>query len=389
METTTFDIDFYINIKGCVECVNHGYLKSRFDQFLKPRTLIDEDGYYNILISLTEYSFDAFNETEWSNMFNYDYDNNIELVDMSNPIIKSPVFEHYCNECSSHEGCPDCWERYRVITRHMIPVMKNHRKDLCSIYFIDLLYQLVRFEYRDVYTLIVYVFNQFSDGSSFKAFANEFGRKRICKILKRINVPFRRCDFKLILKKYLPLIYRLYAYCANTQTDCLDKVYDYMLYNGMSMFKSVPSDYVVVGYTVGTDYRIDIIKTDAIMNMYPDMKFKIASHPLVEELNFGFYEERMKAYKDMCKLDNKMKNQLRNKFKGVAFSGVSVFTGKTIYSNDCIVIGFLKASENTFQNFRLDIHIPSFIDNDRLKKMRTIAHDKWRFEDNTYDVCYV
>jgi hypothetical protein len=231
--------------------------------------------------------------------------------------------------------------------------------------------------------------NEFSDGSSFKRFATNFGKKKIQKLLKGINKPFRRIDFKMILKKYIPLLYSVFAYCANIRIDCLDRVYDFMLYKGLSMFKTVPNKYIVVGYKVDTNYRIDIIETSSILDFSGNDIFQIASHPLLEGLNFGFHTDRQIAYNEVNKRNDNEKKKLRKKYDGFKFNGKSVFTGHTIYSDNTIIIGFLKESENTFQNFRLDIHITSIIPNHiDLDKMRFINHDKWIFEDNEYDLEY-
>lgn len=154
------------------------------------------------------------------------------------------------------------------------------------------------------------------------------------------------------------------------------------------MFKTVPSNYIVVGYKVDNSYRIDIIETSSILDNTEDT-FQIASHPLLEGLNFGFYTDRRLAYNEVNKINDSVKEKLRKQYDGFKFSGKSVFTGHTIYSENTIIIGFLKKSENTFQNFRLDIHITSFIPNNiDLDKMRFINHDKWIFEDNEYDLEY-
>lgn len=78
---------------------------------------------------------------------------------------------------------------------------------------------------------------------------------------------------------------------------------------------------------------------------------------------------------------------LKPVFEKLVFSGRSVFTNQIIESSDCIVIGFLKHSENTFQNFRLDTHVDSIITNTKvMDRLRFITHDKWRFEDHVSDI---
>lgn len=395
MESTLFGLELNLNCKGMYEHIDHGFIRSRIDKCLIVQPTSEND-YFDILITLSEYSFGAFMETEdFNNMFHYDYCNDVDIdfihSKMSNAIIRSPNYEQYCSNHMDGPSvvCMNCLERYRTVTRNLIDIMRTFRKDLCSIYFIDILYDLIRFENRDTYALITFIVNAFADGSSFKSFANTFGKKKIIKLLKRLNRPFRRCDYKLILKKYMPLVYRVYCYCANGNTDCLDKVYDFMLYHGLSMFKNVPSEHIVVGYKIDNDYRIDIIKTDSVINLYPDLKPKIASHGLLEGINLGFYEARSEAYREVLKIDLKQASKLKKVFCKLSFSGRSVFSDKLIHSNDCIIIGFLKSSINTFQNFRLDIHIPSLLTNSQEHdKLRFVNHDKWQFEDNLYDQCY-
>ncbi|KAG7393999.1 hypothetical protein PHYBOEH_005922 [Phytophthora boehmeriae] len=222
--------------------------------------------------------------------------------------------------------------------------MKTLGKDLCSIYSTDVLYDLIRFENRNLYAFITHMVNHFSDGSSFKSFASDFGKNKIRKLMKTMNRPFRRIDFKMVLKKYVPLLYSTYAYCTNARVDCLDRVYDYMLHQGLSMFKTVPSDRVVVGYKVGSNllgtskYRIVILETTSVLDVSESYQFQIGSHPLLEGLNFGFYKDRLEAYKTIN---------------------------------------------------RLDIHIESIIPNrTEVDALRFINHDKWNFEDNVSDDCY-
>lgn len=162
-----------------------------------------------------------------------------------------------------------------MVTRNLIPLMKTLRKDLCSIYFVDVLYDLIRFESRDLYAFIAYVVNQFRDGSSFKSFITDFGKKRARQLLKTMNRSFRRIDFKFVLKKYMPLLYTVYAYCADARVDCLDRVYDYMLNEGLSVFKTVPSKQVVVGYKVNDQYRIDVLETSAVLDFVGIASFKL------------------------------------------------------------------------------------------------------------------
>lgn len=416
METTTFDIERSMNMTGAREIHTHGHFRSRINQCIQG-DIKSEDHYFNLLISLSEYSFAAFaryggfrevpngpvnpNEVGCNNVFYPDYSNDIDYdfiyTRLANPMIKKPVYDLYCTR---HKDkvltgmCVDCLERYRVVTRNLIYLMRTSRKDLCSIYFVDILYQLIRFEHRDLYALITYTINNFADGSSFKPFANEFGKKKVNKLLKTLNRPFRRCDFKLILKKYLPLIYQLCFYCGKKRVDCLDKVYDFMLHQGMSMFKHIPSKYIVVGYKVEdqnkAQYRIDILKTKVARDFDKDREYQIASHTLLEGINFGFYTEREKVYRDAQAMDNDIKKKLKTTYRNLAFSGRSIFTGREMHSNNFITIGFLKPSVNTFQNFRLDIHIESLITNARnIDNLRKIKHDQWRFEDNMSDDFYI
>jgi hypothetical protein len=407
MEIEGYYMEKLLNHNGIIEHMNNNFIKSRFEKVLSV-DIESNDDYYNFLVSLSEYSLMAFAKDavhnnlniskgngSFANLFHYDYSNNIDYsfiyTNLKNPIIKTPIYQHYCDlhKDEQKELCLNCLERYRVITRNLIPLMKTLRKDLCSIYFTDMLYDLIRFENRHLYAFITHMINEFSDGSSFKRFATNFGKKKIQKLLKGINKPFRRIDFKMILKKYIPLLYSVFAYCANIRIDCLDRVYDFMLYKGLSMFKTVPNKYIVVGYKVDTNYRIDIIETSSILDFSGNDIFQIASHPLLEGLNFGFHTDRQIAYNEVNKRNDNEKKKLRKKYDGFKFNGKSVFTGHTIYSDNTIIIGFLKESENTFQNFRLDIHITSIIPNHiDLDKMRFINHDKWIFEDNEYDLEY-
>lgn len=410
MEFGEHHMEYALNAQGCYEFMKNNFIKSRLDKVVEIKKIKSEDEYFNFLISLSEYSFSAFSKDaaninihkshdtsksdgSFNNTFYYDYANKIDYnfiySHLKNPLIRKPEYDQYCKlHKDTQEGmCFDCLERYRVITRNLIPLMKTLRKDLCSIYFTDMLYDLIRFENRNLYAFITYMINNFSDGSSFKKFVTTFGKKKIKKLLKSINKPFRRIDFKMILKKYVPLLYSTFAYCANTRTDCLDKVYDYMLSKGLSMFKNVPSNHVVVGYKVGNNYRIDILNTSDVINFTGEHGFQIGSHTLLEGLNFGFYDDRMDAYNSVNQMNGAIKKGLREKLTGFTFSGQSVFTGRTINSSNVVVIGFIKESENTFQNFRLDIHIESIIPNhDEVDALRKIKHDKWSFEDNEYDV---
>lgn len=203
-----------------------------------------------------------------------------------------------------------------------------------------------------------------------------------------MNRPFRRIDFKFVLKKYVPLLYRVYAYCDDARTDCLDRVYDYMLYNGLSVFKTVPSELVVVGYKVGDQYCIDVLETSAVLDYAGGRSFYIASHPILESLNFGFHDERLGVYKEANIADRKTGKSLRKLYTGFTFTGHSVFSGQTVRSEDAIIVGFLKKSANTFQNFRLDIHIESIVPNNAsVDRMRFIKHSDWIFEDNEADAC--
>lgn len=412
MEIDGFYMEQYLNLSGVLEMMDNTFIKSRLDKVLDIEIESEED-YYNMLISLTEYSFFAFNkdaehteslnrkidvaksDKSFNNLFHYDYSNRIDYdfiyKHLKNPMIRKPIYAHYCNAHKNKQvsTCLDCLERYRVITRNLIPLIKTLRKDLCSIYFIDVLYDLIRFENRGVYAFITYMVNEYSDGSSYKAFITKFGKKNVKKLLKQLNKPFRRIDFKMVLKKYVPLLYGAFVYSINARTDCLDRVYDYMLHEGLSMFKSVPSTRVVVGYKVGDQYRIDILETPNILNHVGNRDFRIATNPLLEGLNFGFYDHRLHAYNTTNRLDNDIKQSVRKLYEGFRFSGKSVFTGATIHSENIIVIGFLKESVNTFQNFRLDIHIESAIPNNAtVDRLRFIDHDKWAFEDNEHDVCY-
>jgi len=410
MESDAFHMERMLNVAGVSEGMRFGFIKSRMDKAVAIE-LESDDEYFNVLISLSEYSFGAFkkdashsvpgtdmkkSDGSFNNLFHYDYSNNVDyafIYDcLANPLIRTPVYQQYCakhrNELNGM--CFDCLERYRVVTRNLIPLMKTLRKDLCSIYFVDVLYDLIRFENRDLYAFIAYVVNQFRDGSSFKSFISEFGKKKARQLLKTMNRPFRRIDFKFVLKKYVPLLYMVFAYCADVRVDCLDRVYDYMLYEGLSVFKTVPSKLVVVGYKVDDQYRIDVLETNAVLDFAGDRQFQIASHTLLEGLNFGFYGARLKAYQDTNSINRRLGNQLGKIYAGFSFNGRSVFSGRIIRSEDVIVVGFLKKSENTFQNFRLDIHIKSIIPNSTsVDSMRFIKHSKWSFEDNEADACYI
>ncbi|KAG6617100.1 uncharacterized protein IUM83_04872 [Phytophthora cinnamomi] len=409
MECDAFRMERMLNFAGALEGMRFDFIKSRMDKVFAIE-LESEDEYFNALISLSEYSFRAFNKDarhpipgtdmkksdgSFNNLFHYDYSNNVDyafIYDcLANPLIRTPVYQQYCakhrNELNGM--CFDCLERYRVVTRSLIPLMKTLRKDLCSIYFVDVLYDLIRFENRDLYAFIAYVVNQFSDGSSFKSFVSEFGKKKACQLLKTMNRPFRRIDFKFVLKKYVPLLYMVYSYCADVRVDCLDRVYDYMLHEGLSVFKTVPSNLVVVGYKVDNQHRIDILETNAVLDFAGARQFQIASHTLLEGLNFGFYDARLIVYQENNTVNRRIGKQLRKIYADFSFNGRSVFSGRIISSEDVIVVGFLKQSENTFQNFRLDIHIESIIPNSTsVDSMRFIKHSKWNFEDNAADACY-
>ncbi len=383
MESTTFDIVYLLNERGCAEFLINGFIKSKFINLLKD-TNINNELYFNLLISLSEYSF--CNSSNLNNIFNYDYSNDIDYnfinSNLTNHLINSPKYNYYCKIHSNNtNNCLDCLERYRIITKNLIPIINYVRKDLCSIYFIDILYDLIRFENNDVYSLITHLYNSHSDGSNFKNTINQFGKKNILKLFKMLNKPFRRIDYKFVFKKYFPLLYRVYLYCDKHYIDNKDNIYDYMLTKGLSLFKTVPSKYIVVGYIDNQKCpKLDIIKTYSLLNFSKHInKFKIASHELVEGLNFGFYEHRLNAYKNIIALDNIEKLKLKKLFSNFNFTGVSVFSGDTILSNQCIIIGFLKQSENTFQNFRLDIHIDTFItNNSNFDYLRFIKHSKWK-----------
>jgi hypothetical protein len=385
METTTFNIEYLLNLKGCVELMKNKYIKSSFKSVLIPNYKIDNEEYFNLLISLSEYSF--CNTKDFNNLFHYDYSNNIDYQfiysSLSNPIIKCPFYNKnlYCDKHKVDdyiETCIDCLERYRIITRNLIPIIKKFRKDLCSIYFIDMLYDLIRFENRNLYSLITCLINNHKDGSSFKQSVNNIGKKKIVKLFKTINKPFRRIDYKFIFKKYLPLIYNIYLYCDKQYLDYKDVIYDFMLSKGLSMFKTVPSKYIVVGYENNNKYILDVVKTKEVIN-FRDDTFKIASHGLLEGINFGFYDERQMAYIEVLNKDKEVKEILKPIYSNIEFTGESVFTKTKIKSDKCIIIGFLKKSENTFQNFRLDIHIDSFLTNNKeVDHLRRIGHDKWK-----------
>jgi hypothetical protein len=78
-------------------------------------------------------------------------------------------------------------------------------------------------------------------------------------------------------------------------------------------------------------------------------------------------------------MDKEIKEKLKRIYSKLTFSGESVFTKKIIKSDDCIIIGFLKKSENTFQSFKLDIHIESFLtNNSKVDYLRKIKHSKWK-----------
>ena len=381
MESTTYDIEQLLNFKGCTELIYNGYIKSNIQSVIIPEYKIDNDDYFNILISLSEYSFG--NKKDFNMLFHYDYSNNIDYDFtyslLSNPLIKSPIYDNYCNKHkNNNETCLNCLERYRIVTRNLIPIIKQFRKDLCSIYFIDMLYDLIRFENRNLYSLLTYLINNHKDGSSFKQTVNTFGKKKIVKLFKTINKPFRRIDYKLIFKKYLPLIYNIYLYCDKQYIDNKDNIYDFMLYKGLSMFKTVPSKYIVVGYKIGDQYRLDIIKTKQVLD-FNDINFKIGSHDLLEGINFGFYKERHNAYIDVLNLDKTIKENLKPIYSKLIYTGYSVFTQDKINSENCITVGFLKKSENTFQSFKLDIHIESFLtNNSEVDYLRKIKHSKWK-----------
>jgi hypothetical protein len=385
MESTTYNAGYLLNLKGCLEGQQYGYIKSSFKLVLIPNYKMTNDGYFNLLITLSEYSF--ANKKDFNNLFHYDYSNNIDYEflysSLSNQLIKYPFYDknYYCKKHKSDDNaddCIDCLERYRIITRNLIPVIKKFRKDLCSIYFIDMLYNLIRFENRDLYSLITFLINNHSDGSSFKETVSNIGKKKIVKLFKTINKPFRRIDYKFIFKKYLPLFYNIYLYCDKQYLDYKDVIYDFMLSKGLSMFKTVPNKYIVVGYKENENYILDVIKTNDVLN-YREANFKIASHELLEGINFGFYKERLIAYNEVLKLDDEIKKKLKRIYSKLTFSGESVFTKKIIKSDDCIIIGFLKKSINTFQSFKLDIHIDSFLtNNNKIDYLRKIKHDKWK-----------
>lgn len=89
-------------------------------------------------------------------------------------------------------------------------------------------------------------------------------------------------------------------------------------------------------------------------------------------------------------MDRRIGGQLRKMYASFSFNGRSVFSGRIICSEDAIVVGCLKKSVNTFQNFRLDIHIESIIpSSSSADSMRFIKHSKWSFEDNEADACYL
>ena len=385
MESTTYNAEYFLNLAGCLERQQYGYIKSSFKLVLIPYDKMTNDTYFNLLITLSEYSF--ANKKDFNNLFHYDYSNNIDYEflysSLSNQLIKYPFYNryYYCKKHKSDENaddCIDCLERYRIVTINLIPVIKKFRKDLCSIYFIDMLYDLIRFENRDLYSLITFLINNHSDGSSFKETVNNIGKKKIVKLFKTINKPFRKIDYKFIFKKYLPLIYNIYLYCDKQYLDYKDVIYDFMLSKGLSMFKTVPDKYVVVGYKENENYILDVIKTNDVLN-YREANFKIASHGLLEGINFGFYKERLKAYIEVKKMDKEIKEKLKRIYSKLTFSGESVFTKKIIKSDDCIIIGFLQKSNNTFQSFRLDIHIESFLtNNSKVDYLRKIKHDKWK-----------
>ena len=385
MESTTYNAEYFLNLAGCLERQQYGYIKSSFKLVLIPYDKMTNDTYFNLLITLSEYSF--ANKKDFNNLFHYDYSNNIDYEflysSLSNQLIKYPFYNryYYCKKHKSDENaddCIDCLERYRIVTINLIPVIKKFRKDLCSIYFIDMLYDLIRFENRDLYSLITFLINNHSDGSSFKETVNNIGKKKIVKLFKTINKPFRKIDYKFIFKKYLPLIYNIYLYCDKQYLDCKDVIYDFMLSKGLSMFKTVPDKYVVVGYKENENYILDVIKTNDVLN-YRKANFKIASHGLLEGVNFGFYKKRLIAYNEVLKMDKKIKEKLKRIYSKLTFSGESVFTKKIIKSDDCIIIGFLQKSNNTFQSFRLDIHIESFLtNNSKVDYLRKIKHDKWK-----------
>ncbi len=396
MESTTYNIESYLNLKGCIEGCTNGFIKSRFDHCLVDLNISNDD-YFNLLITLSEYSFPAILKSgEFNNCFNFDYSNNVNYnfiyKCLTNKLITKPF---YNLQCRKHQLCDDqtiicfdCFERYRIVTRNLIPIIKCFRKDLCSIYFIDILYELIRYENRDVYSFITYVINNYYDGSSYKSFVLAFGKSKIKKLLKKLNRPFRQCDFKLILKKYIPIIYRVYAYSKGGDLDCLDKIYDYMLLNGLSVFKHIPYKYIIVGYKVHNKYKIDILECPEILDI-ANNSYKIATHDLLEGINFGFYKMRQIAYTNICDLNNKVKTEMRAKFANFKFNSKSVFSGRYISSSKCIVIGFLKPSDNTYQCFRLDIHIPSIICNlSKYDYLRKLNHDKWKFDDHEFDICY-
>lgn len=196
MESQVIPMERYLSLAGFSERKRFGFVKSQMDEVFEVK-LNSEDEYFNALITVSEYSFGAFLkeggdfvpgvgcEEPFNHLFYYDYSNEIDYNSiyerLANPSIRSPVYQQYCSKHKDERSgmCFDCLERYRVVTRNLIPLIKILRKDLCSIYFVDVLYDLIRFENRNLYTLIAYVVNQFRDGSSFKSFISGFGKKEV------------------------------------------------------------------------------------------------------------------------------------------------------------------------------------------------------------------
>ncbi|EGZ24656.1 hypothetical protein PHYSODRAFT_296663 [Phytophthora sojae] len=348
MECDAFRMERMLNFTGASEGMRFGFIKCRLDKAFALE-LQSEDEYFNALISLSEYSFGAFkkdasnpipgtdmnkSDGSFNNLFHYDYSNNVDytfIYDcLANPLIRTPVYQQYCgkhrDELNGMSGA--------LPSGHTQP---HPADENAAQRFVQHL--LRGRSSRDLYAFIAYVVNQFRDGSSFKSFITDFGKKRARQLLKTMNRSFRRIDFKFVLKKYMPLLYTVYAYCADARVDCLDRVYDYMLNEGLSVFKTVPSKQVVVGYKVNDQYRIDVLETSAVLDFVGDRQFQIASHTLLESLNFGFHDARLKAYQDISSMDRRIGGQLRKMYASFSFNGRSVFSGEIICSEDAIVVG--------------------------------------------------
>ncbi|KAG7393998.1 hypothetical protein PHYBOEH_005921 [Phytophthora boehmeriae] len=119
METAGYYTGRSLNFVGCEELLRYSAIKSRFDKVVEEK-IQSEDEYFNLLVSLSEYSFSAFNKDAihyddlnhisyditksdgtFNNLFHYDYENNInyEFIYscLANPLVRNPVYDHYCS----------------------------------------------------------------------------------------------------------------------------------------------------------------------------------------------------------------------------------------------------------------------------------------------------